>query len=596
MLSLRWHYYSCTLPASSPYSATLFIKRNLTRWAGKLYQSVLLVRGKRVPAKRPAGRPPANSPPPKTVVIHETLANLSRLPAQLITLIEDYCKNKQEPTPPAAAPSTSPALSPSQPGLAVGPCYGVLAALQTTARALGIVSAVGESTRPQRLALFLIYARLAHQGSRLSAARWSEDHAVREILSVGRFDEDDLYAALEELEQRQESIEVALAPKPQEKTGAQTVFLYDVSSVYFEGQSNELAEYGYNRDGKKGKKQMIVGLLTDGTGEPLSIQLYRGNTGDPPTFLDAVQKLKVRFGAQEVALVGDRGMIKKLGKKALGEEKFRYVTALTDPQIRAMLKAKQFQLGLFEDQPAEVEVGAKRYVLRCNPQTHAREQARRADQWQRVQAKIQQRNAEVEKKARSDPKSSLRRAQGWLKKYRLHRWITVQLEGRQVVWREDTQARKVEAELDGCYVVETDLPVAAATTGQVHDRYMDLTRVERDFRTMKTGLLEIRPVFLRKANRTRGHALVSLLALKLAREIDRRMAPLGLTVEDAMERLKGVRLVRLGDADLGLWRLADSYPLAQTEVLEALPKLGAPLLSLGKANSRRLTNPRQGRE
>ena len=147
----------------------------------------------------------------------------------------------------------------------------------------------------------------------------------------------------------------------------------------------------------------------------------------------------------------------------------------------------------------------------------------------------------------------------------------------------------------GCYVVESDLPVAAATTQAVHDRYLDLTRVERDFRTLKTGLLEIRPVFLRKANRTRGHALVSLLALKLARALEQRVAPLGLTVDDAVERLKGVRLVCLGEAKLGLWRLADSYPAAQTEVLGALPKLAAPVLSLGKANRRRLSNPRQGR-
>jgi hypothetical protein len=115
-----------------------------------------------------------------------------------------------------------------------------------------------------------------------------------------------------------------------------------------------------------------------------------------------------------------------------------------------------------------------------------------------------------------------------VQKYRLGGWVSVRLEGRQVVWTEDAPAREKEAQLDGCYVVESDLPVAAATTQAVHDRYLDLTRVERDFRTLKTGLLEIRPVFLRKADRTRGHALVSLLALKLARALDRRVAPLGL--------------------------------------------------------------------
>jgi hypothetical protein len=197
-------------------------------------------------------------------------------------------------------------------------------------------------------------------------------------------------------------------------------------------------------------------------------------------------------------------------------------------------------------------VGSKRYVLRCNPQTQARERACRADQWQRVRARIMTRNTKVEQQPRCELENSLRAAQALVKKYRLGGWVSLRLEGRQVVWTEDAAAREVEALLDGCYVVESELPVAAASTQQVHDRYVDLTRVERDFRTLKTGLLEIRPVFLRKAERTRGHALVCL-----------------------------------GEPGLGLWRLADSYPAAQTEVLA--------VLSLRKANKRRLRNPRQGR-
>ena len=558
----------------------MFLKRNHTRWAGKVYQSILLVQGKRVPAKRPPGRPAAGAPAPKSMVVHETLANLSKLPPDLIDLIERHCKHQP---PPAAGVS-----------LHLGPCYGVLAALDGLARELGLVQAVGEQTRSQRLALFLIYARLAHQGSRLSAARWSEDHAVQEILQVGPFDEDDLYAALEEIAQRQASIEAALAPKPAEHQ-ARAIYLYDVTSVYFAGQENELAEFGYNRDGKKGKKQLVAGLLTDGQGEPMSIELYRGNTSDPPTFLDAVHKLKVRLGAEEVALVGDRGMIKRLGKAALGAAKFCYVTALTDPQIRALLTQKRLQLELFEDKPAEVAWAGKRYVLRCHPRTQARERARRADQWAWVQAKIRARNQPVEPKPRSDPKSSLKQAQALLKRYRLHGWVSVALAGRRVVWAEDTAAHQQQAQLDGCYVIESDLPREVATSQQVHDRYLDLTKVERDFRTLKSGLLEIRPIFLRKEGRTRGHALVSLLALKLARELDRRWAPLGLTVADGLERLKAIRLGRLGQSDLELWRLPTSYPLAQSEVLAALPKFKAPMLSLGKAQARRLSNRRKGR-
>jgi hypothetical protein len=312
--------------------------------------------------------------------------------------------------------------------------------------------------------------------------------------------------------------------------------------------------------------------------------------------LDAVQKLKVRFGAQEVALVGDRGMIKRLGKAALGEAQFRYVTALTDPQIRGLLAQQRLQLDLFDEKPAEVELDGKRYVLRCNPPTQARERARRADQWARVQAKITARNVKVESKPRADPVSSLKQAQGLLSKYRLGGWVTLQLEGRKVVWTEDEAARTQQAELDGCYVIESDLPKEVASTQQVHDRYLDLTQVEWDFRTLKTELLELRPIFLRKAERTRGHAVVSLLALGLARELDRRFAPLGLTVDDGLERLQAVRLVRLGNTEVELWRLPTSYPRAQSEVLEALPKLKPPLLSLKKPNVRRLANPRKGRD
>ena len=570
----------------------MFLKRNHTRLAGKDYQSVLLVQGKRVPAKRSPGRPGAGAPPRKSVVVHETLANLSKLPPELIELIEGFCK--RQPPVPAGSPAST-VVEEGASTIHLGPCYGVLAVLDALARELGVAAAVGEQTRSQRLALFLIYARLAHQGSRLSAARWSEDHAVQEILQVGSFDEDDLYAALDDLDSRQAAIETALAPKPA-SPHTRAIYLYDVTSVYFEGQNNELAEFGYNRDGKKGKKQLVAGLLTDGAGEPISIQLYRGNTSDPPTFLDAVEKLKVRFGAEEVALVGDRGMIKRLGKEALGEAKFCYVTALTDPQIRALLSQQRLQLELFEDKPAEVEWKDKRYVLRCNPQTQARERARRTSQWAGVQARIVARNQAVEQKPRCDPQSSLKQAQALLARYRLQGWITVKLEGRKVVWTEDAAARQQEAQLDGCYVLESDLPKDVATSQQVHDRYLDLTKVERNFRTLKTGLLKIRPIFLRKEGRTRGHALVSLLALKLARELERRLEPLGLTVEDGLERLQAVRLVRLGEGETGLWRLPTSYPAAQSEVLDVLPKLQAPMLSLRKPNKRRLTNQGKTRE
>jgi len=553
----------------------VFIKRNRSRQGGKTYGSVLLVEGVREPVIRPPGRPPKDARV-KTRVVHHTLANLSRLPERLIALIEQYCKGE---VPQGTTPKVQ-----------LGACYGLLAGLHALAGKLGLVAALGPD-RPAKLALCMIYARIAWQGSRLGAVRWAEDHAVAEVLGLTSFDEDDLYAALEWLQANQERIERALAPPI--TPGA--TFLYDVTSSYLEGQCNELGAHGYNRDGKRYKKQIVAGLLTDEKGEPLSIQLYPGNTSDPKTFQPTVEKLRLRFGAKDIAVVGDRGMIKKLGKQALGEAGYKYVTALTDPQIRKLLAKKAITPELFDEEPLAVEYEGHRLILRCNPATRERERQRRLDQARKIEQRLVAGNERLAQKPRAKLATLQKQAQGWLDHYGFSKWINLKFGPRVVSWTKD-EAVGAELELlDGCYVLETDLPAAVADTATVHARYMSLMDVERDFRTMKTGLLELRPIFLRNAERTEGHALVTMLALKLVRELDRRVAPLGLTVEDAVARLQGVRLVGLGEPDLALWRLPDDYAAAQQEILAVLPPLPAPRLSLKKPIKRRLTLPRRGR-
>ena len=553
----------------------MFIKRNRSVQGGKTYGSVLLVEGVREKVIRPPGRPPKNATV-KTRVVHRTLANLSRLPEPLIALIEQYCQGQ---VPTGGAPRVH-----------LGPCYGVLAGLHALAGELGLVGALGPD-RSAKLALFMIYARVARQGSRLAAVRWAEDHAVAEVLGLDTFNEDDLYSALDWLQANQERIERALAPK--HEPGA--VFLYDVTSSYFEGQCNELAAHGYNRDGKRYKKQVVAGLLTDAQGEPLSIQLYPGNTSDPKTFQPTVEKLQVRFGAKEVVVVGDRGMIKKMGKAELGAAGYRYVTALTNPQIRKLLAKKLLSPELFGEEPASVDYEGRRLILRCNPATRERDQHRRLSQYQRLGQRLAAGNQRLAKKPRAKVETLRKQAQGWVDHYGFSSWLTLTVSGRVVSWTKDEAVAADLALLDGCYVLETDVPAAAADTQTVHARYMSLIDVERDFRTMKTGLLELRPIFLRKAERTEGHALVTMLALKMVRALDQRVAPLGLTVQDAVARLTGVRLVGLGDRQLALWRLPDSYAAAQEEILAVLPTLPAPRLSLKKPVKRRLTQPRRGR-
>jgi len=340
---------------------------------------------------------------------------------------------------------------------------------------------------------------------------------------------------------------------------------------------------------------VVAGLLTDAQGEPLSIQLYPGNTSDPQSFQPTVEKLKVRFGAKDIVVVGDRGMIKKMGKAALGTAGYRYVTALTDPQIRKLLANKVLSPELFDEEPAAVEYENRRLILRCNPATRERDRQRRLSQYQRLEQRLAAGNQRLAQKPRAKVETLRKQAQGWLDHYGFSAWLTLQVSGRVVSWTKDEAVAADLALLDGCYVLETDVPAAVADTPTVHARYMNLIEVERDFRTMKTGLLEIRPIFLRKAERTEGHALVTMLALKLVRALDRRVAPLGLTVEDAVTRLHGVRLVGLGERKLALWRLPDSLAAAQQEILAVLPTLPAPKLSLKNPVKRRLTLPRRGR-
>ena len=258
-------------------------------------------------------------------VKNRTLANLSHWPPARLQALRRLLRGEFDQ---AAEFSLAPQL---------GPVFGLLFVLKQVAEAVGLGAALGRS-RLAKLAMFLVLARLAHQGSRLSAVRWAQDQAVAEVLGLAPFDEDDLYAALDALSTRQAEIEKTLyrhylARRPQPPR----LFLYDVTSSYLEGQKNELGEFGYNRDGKRGKLQIVIGLLADEAGEPLAVRVFRGNTADPTTVVEQIKILQEQFGVPELVFVGDRGMVKSQGKQALSAAGLRYITALTDPQIRRLL-------------------------------------------------------------------------------------------------------------------------------------------------------------------------------------------------------------------------------------------------------------------
>jgi transposase len=461
-----------------------------------------------------------------------TLANLTHWPAERIAALSRCLKGEFDHQPSTGAPVSD-------------RIFGVLFALKGVAERVGIVRALGRGEVAQR-ALFLVLARVAHQGSRLSAVRWAEEQALAEVLGLRAVNEDELYQALDWLAEHQSAIEHKLYRSYLQRVGQPPVLvLYDVTSSYLEGQHHERAEYGYNRDGKKGKKQIVIGLLTAADGEPLAIEVFKGNTTDCTTLASQIEILQHTFGIEEVVFVGDRGMIKARGKKALSAQALKYITALTDPQVRKLLKAQVIEHTRFDEIAQEVEHRGRRLILRRNPVVVEKQAARRRDKLAQLTRRVASRNAVVAGSQRAQPQAGRRTLTGWIKRHKLSAFVTLSLHERELLVQIDPEQQANAALLDGCYVLQTDVAQEKLDAKTVDERYRDLQKVERDFRTMKTALLQVRPIFVRKQSPTHGHVVVAMLALKLARELERRLQAVfgttaegrGLTIPDALQAL-----------------------------------------------------------
>jgi hypothetical protein len=430
----------------------------------------------------------------------------------------------------------------SRQGLSIGAIYLV----HEIAKRLGIVSALG-TDRNAKLALWQIIARVIDQGSRLSAVRLATSHAACDVVGLDSFNEDDLYDNLDWLCERQERIERRLFNRRHD-SNTPRLFLYDVTSTYLEGMFNALAEYGYNRDGKKGKKQIVVGLLCDQHGDPLSIEVFKGNTGDVTTMPGQIRKTALRFGCTEVTFVGDRGMIKGDIIDQLGEQEgFHYITALTKPQIESLMKAGVIQLSLFDTKVVEISDQEQniRYILRRNP-VRADELARsRMDKKRVIELLTEKKNIYLENHAHAHVETAGKALSAKIKQLKLNGWMSVTSSGRRLypVVSEDDLAE--ESKLDGCYVIKTDVTKEVADSQSVHDRYKDLAMVERAFRSSKTVVLEMRPVNVRKETRARGHIFVVMLAYMIIRELNRLWGSIDLTAEEGINELSTLCLTEI---------------------------------------------------
>lgn len=507
-----------------------------------------------------------------SAVKSRTLAVLTHLPAHVLEAVRRAIGR------PADSLSKLAEVSNGSLRLRQAESFGALYTVDQVAQSLGIKKALGVTGEAQ-LSYWQVLARVLRPGTSLLAmVRLATTCAAAALLGWQRaFSEDDLYANGAWLEGRHAVVERRLwqarSPQPQDQ-----LFLYDVTSSYLEGDYNALAAWGYNRDHKEGKKQLVVGLLTDSQGEPVSIQVYRGNTSDLKTFAQQVHKVKKELGCQGVTLVGDRGMIRTDQKAVAQKADFHFVTALTKPQIQKLLAEKVLQLEFFEEKVHEVlcEDG-RRLVLRRNPARQEELQRAREQKRQALEAALQKANAYLEEHSRAKVATQRRKLAARLESFKVQDWLKLSVSKQRLVLNLDVQALEAAAQLDGCYAVETDLKAPQADAQTIHDRYKDLAYVERDFRTLKSGHLEFRPWFVCTEDNTQAHALTSMLALKVRRQLERAWWPLELTVEEGLRELEKLCVMELVHPQSGqvIARQVPEPSALQKQLLQAL-KLALP--------------------
>jgi transposase len=463
-------------------------------------------------------------------ICHGTIANLSQCPEKEIDAIKLALKHKDNLKDLIEATGKVK----TKQGLSVGAVW----ALNQLSKKIGINKALGRG-REAKLVLWMTLASVIEQGSRLSIVRMAQRHAACDILNLDSFNEDDLYKAMDWLDERQHKIEKSLFNQRYHDIKPQ-FYLYDVTSSYLEGNQNELGEWGYNRDGKKGKKQIVIGLMTDEEGWPISTEVFQGNTKDTATVKSQIEKMAQKFGVTQVTFVGDRGMIKSAQISDLSGENFNYITAITKPQIEKMMKDGVLQMSLFDKKLCEVSNDGIRYILRRNPARAQEIADSRESKLESLKRLVNQQNSYLSGHSRAKVDVAIRKVNEKSKALKIDEWAKVESNDRILNIKIDEDKRAEKSRLDGCYVIKTDLPNDIASIHTIHSRYKDLTEIEFAFRTMKTVLLEMRGIFVRKANRTRAHVFIIMLAYLIAYQLRRLWYDIELTVEEGIKELSSI--------------------------------------------------------
>jgi hypothetical protein len=413
--------------------------------------------------------------------------------------------------------------------------HGHAAAVLGTIRTIGLDRLLGRPTdkRLAPLAIALIASRLIAPASKLATARElaadTAGSSLGRLLELGTVDQVELYRALDWLGARQGAIETALARRHL-KDGA--LVLYDVSSSWLEGRCCELAHFGYSRDGKKGKLQIVYGLLCAADGCPVAVEVFEGNTADPMTLATQIDKLKERFRLARVVLVGDRGMITSARiRDELRPAGLDWITALRAPQIRALLDTGAFQLSLFDERDlAEItapEFPGERLVVCKNPLLAEERARKREDLLQATEAALAKLADQIARGTGRKGQDKIARAIGRIEnRYKLAKLFDIAVAGDGFTSARNPARIAAEARLDGFYVIRTSVDNKALAADQVVGAYKGLARVERAFRSLKTVDLHIRPIHHWLAPRVRAHVFLCVLACHVEWHMRERLKPM----------------------------------------------------------------------
>ena len=464
-------------------------------------------------------------------VKHDQLANLSALPEAAITAIEAVLAGRQLVSATDAVQIES-ALP-----------HGHVAAVVAMAHKLQIPALLGPSCRARDLAYALIVSRVLAPGSKLSALTGWADTTLGPDLGVVGASTDEVYAAMDWLHARQDDIEKHLAARHLDpKVNPSRIAMLDLSSSWVTGRHCELAARGYSRDGKKGCEQIEYGLLTDPAGRPLAVRVFPGNTADPTAFTTAVTAVKDTFKLTNMVMVGDRGMITSARIAALKElGGIGWLTALRAPAI-AVLAADTgpLQMSLFDDHDfAEIthpDDPGERLICCRNPLLAAERARKRGDLLTATEHLLAPIAAAVAARRLVGADKIGLTIGAVADKYKMKKHLNITITDTTVTITRNHDRITTEAALDGIYVLRTSVPATDLDTAAVIGAYKNLAKVERDFRSLKTIDLDLRPIHHRLEDRVRAHVLICMLAAYLTWHLRQALAPLTYTDENPPDR------------------------------------------------------------